>query len=88
MRTLLGIALLLIVPAVTHAQQGSYANGLFYNWFHPGSVQQQRYRATLHDPYPDRDIAPEVVGGRPREFMRPLPEPVRNRYMTDSWWNR
>ena len=84
MRILFGITLLLVVPAAASARP----RGLFYNWFHPGSVQQQRYRATLHDPYPDRDIAPEVVGGRPREFMRPLPEPVRNRYLPDSWWPR
>jgi hypothetical protein len=54
----------------------------------PGTVQQQRYQATLHDPYPDGDGGPEVVGGRPREFQKPLAEPVRNRWLKDSWWNR
>jgi hypothetical protein len=53
----------------------------------PGTVQQQRYQATLHDPYPDGDGGPEVVGGRPREFQKPLAEPVRNRWLQDSWWN-
>ncbi len=52
----------------------------------PGSVQQQRYGATLHDPYADNDLGPEVVGSRPREFQKPLAEPVRNRWMADSWW--
>ena len=40
------------------------------------------------DPYPDPNAGPEVVGGRPREFQKPLPEPVRSRYLTDSWWQR
>jgi hypothetical protein len=57
-----------------------------YNIFQPGTIQQQRLRATVHDPYPDRNLAPEVVGGRPREYQQPLPEPVRNRIFVDSWW--
>jgi len=52
----------------------------------PGTVQQQRYQATLHDPYPDGDGGPEVVGGRPREFQKPLAEPARNRWLRDTWW--
>ena len=54
----------------------------------PGSTTYQRYHATIHDPYPDRDLGPEVVGGRPREFDQPLPEPVRNRWLRDSWWSK
>ena len=41
------------------------------NWSSPGTVQQQRTRAVLHDPYADNLMAPEIVGGRPREFSRP-----------------
>ncbi|MCA9155006.1 MAG: hypothetical protein R3C99_03735 [Pirellulaceae bacterium] len=44
----------------------------------PGTAQQQRYSATLHDPYPDNDLGPEVVGGRPRDFQQPRAEAVRN----------
>ena len=62
--------------------------GSRYNLFQPGSVQQQQLRATVHDPYPDVDAGPEVVGGRPRDYQQPLPEPVRNRLFTDSWWGR
>lgn len=58
------------------------------HWDRPGTIQQQRLRATIHDPYPDPDLGPEVDGGRPREFIRPLPEPVRNRIYVDSWWPR
>ena len=41
------------------------------NWSSPGTIQQQRTRAALHDPYADNLMAPEIVGGRPREFSRP-----------------
>jgi hypothetical protein len=54
----------------------------------PGTVQQQQYSASVHDPYADNDAGPDVVGSRPREFQRPLAEPVRNRWLRDSWWNR
>jgi hypothetical protein len=55
---------------------------------HPGTIQQQRLRATIHDPYPDPDLGPDIDGGRPREYLNPLPEPVRNRIYADSWWWR
>jgi hypothetical protein len=54
----------------------------------PGTLGQQRLRATIHDPYPDPNLGPEVVGGRPRDYIEPLPEPVRNRLFVDSWWGR
>ena len=62
--------------------------GSRYNIFQPGTVDQQRLRATVHDPYSDQDAGPEVVGGRPREYQQQLPEPVRNRIYADSWWGR
>jgi hypothetical protein len=57
------------------------------NFRHPGNTPYQSHQATLHDPYPDDDLGPEVVGGRPREFQKPLAEPVRNRWLRDSWWS-
>ena len=42
-------------------------------------LQKQRLDASAHDPYADNDAGPEVVGGRPRDFQKPLAEPVRNR---------
>ncbi|MCI0360160.1 MAG: hypothetical protein L0211_16905 [Planctomycetaceae bacterium] len=62
--------------------------GSRWNFFRPGTVEQQQLRATVHDPYPDVDAGPEVVGGRPRDYAQPLPEPVRNRIYADSWWAR
>lgn len=42
-----------------------------------GTVDRQKSRATIHDPYPLNDIGPEVMGGRPREFMWPQSEAAR-----------
>ncbi|MCH2126610.1 MAG: membrane or secreted protein [Pirellulaceae bacterium] len=54
------------------------ANYRPFNWFPAGTISQQQQAATLHDPYPNNDIGPEMVGLRPREFAKPLAEPVRN----------
>ena len=44
----------------------------------PGTITQQRQRASFYDPYVDVNAGPEVVGGRPRDFQVPLAEPVRS----------
>lgn len=49
------------------------------NLFHPGPTAPQRYDAIYHDPYPLDDVGPEVVGGRPREYQRPVPPVTRGR---------
>ena len=49
------------------------------NLFHPGSTGPQQYDAIYHDPYPLDDVAPEIVGGRPREYQRPVPQVTRSR---------
>jgi hypothetical protein len=43
----------------------------------PGTINYQRSRAVVHDPFPDNSIGPPVAGGRPFGFEHPLPEPVR-----------
>jgi hypothetical protein len=45
--------------------------------YHPGPAGYQRARALQHDPYPLDDVAEPVVGGRPREYQRPVPEAER-----------
>lgn len=40
----------------------------------PGTIARQRARAVVHDPFPNNDIAPPIVGGRPLGFDRPLAE--------------
>ena len=51
----------------------------------PGTLEQQRFSATIHDPYADNDIGPEVVGGRPKDFQKPLSEPDRSRLFQKIW---
>lgn len=42
----------------------------------PGTIYEQRSRAVLSDPFPNNQLGPEVLGGRPRGFETPLAEPV------------
>jgi hypothetical protein len=42
--------------------------------YHPGTAEQQRAIAEQFDPYPSPDTGPEVVGGRPLGYTRPLTE--------------
>jgi hypothetical protein len=50
-----------------------------YNYAQPGDVRYQRSVATAHDPYPLDDVGPEVLGGRPPGYEKPLPEVERAR---------
>jgi hypothetical protein len=76
---------LLILGCLSLAGCGLYHPPLLQ----PGTIQQQRLRATIHDPYPDPDLGPKDGGSaRPRDYQEPLPEPVRNRLYVDSWWWR
>lgn len=49
----------------------------FPELYHPGTAPQQRGEAIVHDPFPLDDIAPPVVGGRPLDYERPVPEVTR-----------
>ena len=51
-------------------------------WAEPPQVQ--RKMAEEFDPYPDNVAGPAIVGGRPRDFQVPRPEPTRAR---KQWWN-
>jgi hypothetical protein len=44
------------------------------NLYHPGPAGFQRAVADKYDPYPARDVGPEIEGGRPRDYQRPLNE--------------
>ena len=46
------------------------------NFGPPGSIYEQRARAVLSDPFPNNDLGPAVMGGRPRGYDLPLPEPT------------
>jgi hypothetical protein len=49
-----------------------------------GPSEIQRERATQFDPYPDQDMGPEVVGGRPLDYNRQIPEVDRSRFVGGS----
>ena len=51
----------------------------------PGTIEKQRFNATVFDPYADNDIGPEVVGGRPKDFQKPLTEPDRSHLFQKTW---
>ena len=47
-----------------------------------GEIRQQQYRAALFDPYSIPEVGTDLGGMRPPEFDRPLPEPVRDKYLS------
>lgn len=55
-----------------------------------GSLNQQQANAIVHDPYPLSDIAPNDLGARPPSYQQSVPEPVRNRIISDAmpWLGR
>ena len=60
-------------------------------WLPPaGTMGEQQSRAVIHDPFPQNDIAPGDLGGRPPGYEQPLAEPVRNRLVPDAmpWLGR
>ena len=77
-----GLCLLVTAPGCRSA----------HDWlFGPqGTMYQQQSEALVHDPYPAPDIAPEDPAARPRDFLQPLPEPVRNNIVpnTQIWTAR
>ncbi len=50
------------------------------SWSRPGPAAYQQRVAERFDPFAQPDVAPEVVGARPRESQRPLAEPARARW--------
>ncbi len=77
-------SLLILATCVSMGCKGTRYAESKKTWRHPGTIQQQRIRATVHDPYPDQDAGPDVIGGRPRDYQQPLAEPVRNRMFMDG----
>lgn len=53
----------------------------------PGTAPYQRSNAVQFDPYPQNDVAPAIVGGRPRDYAIPPNEVTRARqfYQSSPW---
>lgn len=71
------LQLFMLTAAVLAVFGGCQGGGL---WMRPGPAPEQRQVAQRFDPYPDQDIAPDIVGGRPRDYQQPLAEPARARW--------
>jgi hypothetical protein len=46
----------------------------------PGTIAEQESRAIRFDPFVENDIGPPIVGGRPRDYEKPIAEPLRARW--------
>ncbi len=53
-----------------------------------GSAEYQQQVGNKFDPYPDPDVGPPVVGGRPRDYQNPVSEPQRARFWNPINWFR
>ena len=73
------LALLLLVAAsVALAGCASIAPP---DWGNPGTAAVQQRRAEQYDPYAEPDVGPNITGGRPREYQKPLAEPLRGLWL-------
>jgi hypothetical protein len=67
-----------VPPAVGSTPAAPVGSGIQGpNWNNPGTIAQQQERAIVFDPFANNEIGPEVVGGRPRDFQRPMTEAAR-----------
>jgi hypothetical protein len=49
--------------------------------FRPETVEYQRSEAQQFDPYPQDELGPAIVGGRPPDFQDPPADPARGRWL-------
>ena len=50
------------------------------DWHQPGTANYQRAVAERFDPYPENETGPAVVGVRPRDYQKAIPEVDRSRW--------
>ena len=67
-----------VVPNVTAPVPSAGVQGP--NWNNPGTLQQQRQQANVFDPFANNEVGPEIVGGRPRDFQKPMSVAVRAQF--------
>ena len=53
-----------------------------------GSAQKQRYNATVFDPFAGSELGPEVEGGRPKDYQKPLYESDKSRLFQKAYPQR
>jgi hypothetical protein len=53
----------------------------------PAPEATQIARARRFDPFPDPNIGPPVIGGRPQGFIDPRPDPDPNKTVRSDWFN-
>jgi hypothetical protein len=51
----------------------------------PGPASYQRSLAEQFDPYPANETGPQIVGARPRDFQKPIPETPRAQWAPWPW---
>ena len=51
----------------------------------PGPASYQRSLAEQFDPYPENESGPQIVGARPRDFQKPIPETPRIQWSPSPW---
>jgi hypothetical protein len=74
----------MLLAAATLGAAGCRGMGM-PNWCHPGSIAFQQTAAERFDPFPENEIGPELAGARPRDYQRPIAEPLRARRLP---WHR
>ena len=70
MRRIVALIALTVALPTCSGCTGPNALGL-PNLAHPGTEAKQQARAQGWEPYPENDVGPPVVGGRPREYQDP-----------------
>lgn len=78
-------AILILSLTMLSGCRGTQQPSLAY----PGSVEYQQHAAQIHDPFPDVEAGPELLGARPRDYD--VPYSNTRRVQTDRWsrspWN-
>jgi hypothetical protein len=70
---------LLVMSLVSLGMGGCVGTGT-RDIFHPGDEKTQVARSQYFDPYPEPDLGPPIVGGRPPDYESPRDEVVRARW--------
>ena len=74
-----------LMSLVLFALAAGGCHDMFPDVYRPGPEGYQRLRAQRMDPFPEPDIGPEVVGGRPRDFDKPPAEATRAGNPPPQW---